>query len=239
MKLQKYKIGDIVNFYWIPLKKAGGSLEEVKGNGMVDGVEIINNKEQYLVEYNSNVYCISDYTNDYYSGGIFEAIVEKNPIRIDVCNYCQNKIHNACIGKENCELKSNDYNPKQIYIGDSVLYNKKRYTVYGIYLYNKVGLIDEAFKYYGVAEISSKNSAISVEDRKVYYLLREEKYNLNKFNLERHFYTYVSQKEIIVLDSGKRKEEVPRTNSVLKHLCDYCIFKDCTSCKFKNEITKI
>lgn len=239
MKLQKYKIGDVVNFYWIPIKKAGGKLEEVRGNGIVTGVEIINNKEQYLVEYTKYVYCISDYVNNYYSGGIFKVIVEKNPIRIDVCNYCQNKIHNVCIGKENCELRSNDYNPEQIYIGDSVLYNGKIYTVYGMYLYSKIGLIDDAFKYYGLKEVNSKDSALSVENRKIYYLLREEKYNLNKFNLERYFYTYVPQEEIVVLDSRKRKEEVPRTNSVLKHFCDYCIFKDCTSCKFKNEITKI
>lgn len=257
MKLQKYKLLDLVSFcididtYSLyPYSIVSDFIQNSKFSysGIITGVEIINNEESYLVEFSgedNSTFCIPVKENE-----ICEIIKEEYPWRTNICDYCKYKKHGVCIG-EDCMMKNNYY-PDQLYIGDSVLFNKKKYKILGMYFYGEVlklsqilpnnpnyvnsrirCILEVSCDYENLKNMSSlglSNFFItrSTHKKTIYYLLSKS----NKLYLNDKVYNSFTDEEgaFTRKEEWKRLEEIPR--KIFHKVCDYCIYNECKGCRF-------
>ena len=255
MKVQKYKLGDIVkvkfnNFFYdlrdIPdrLKKCGCELD-----GLILGIEILNSVERYFIKVQFEDNNISSKIMPFLVDDIIEVKVEGLPRRRSVCKDCPINIHyGGCdsIDRKLCTLNTKEF-LRQIYIGDTVKFSGNKYIVLGEYRCPDVNIIDwlsgiqeQSIDINNKIGITRYRNCISYNSSEyksiiscdyIYYLIREKKFaNRNmKFN-SRKFYSYVRSSDVLLMETIDQEPDRENTN-----LCSICILYKCDSlCRWKN-----
>lgn len=252
MKLQKYKLLDIVKFrfnstlsnlYGIDLvdfERDGGC--DPNQTGTIVGVDIINGFETYYIHF----------AGKYVIGVDVKAIdcvvKEISPRREDFCELCKikeklNDIDDLC---RECSLRiDNSSYIDQIYLGDIVKYKGEKCMIYGEYLkaikpklYLLLGNLANLSSY---MKFKCRNYIIVIGglgqfvDHTRNYLIRpyDEKKSELKFNLSSlEYYDIPERSEIFPIVEGKRKEEPKRKtcSTYVKDLCKVCPFEDTEEC---------
>lgn len=239
MKIQKYKLGDIVEFN-IDVLNDYSSLPEYfycrdgKFEGTIIGVELLNDKENYFVRIDDEEmwYVIGIHLCD-----ITKLVKEGSGYRKNLCNYCKLRDLDIC---SECPYKNKlDNDSNQLYIGDSVLFNRKRYIILGTYYIRSVEAIDSMMSiqnkhswykktgsYFGTSEIKYDKKS-----KNIYLLLREYVLKDCELKLDRKFYSYVNSIDVNPMEKWKIEEEPKRLHDFrMNDLCKICPYEDTEEC---------
>lgn len=239
MKIQKYKLGDIVEFN-IDVLNDYSSLPEYfycrdgKFEGTIIGVELLNDKENYFVRIDDEEiwYVIGIHLCD-----ITKLVKEGSGYRKNLCNYCKLRDLDIC---SECPYKNKlDNDSNQLYIGDSVLFNRKRYIILGTYYIRSVEAIDSMMSiqhkhfwykktgsYFGTNEIKYDKKS-----KNIYLLLREYVLKDCELKLDRKFYSYVNSIDVNPMEKWKIEEEPKRLHDFrMNDLCKICPYEDTEEC---------
>lgn len=239
MEIQKYKLGDVVKFN-IDVLNDYSSLPEYfycrdgKFEGTIIGVELLNGKENYFVRIDDEEiwYVIGIHLCD-----ITKLVKEGSGYRKNLCNYCKLRDLDIC---SECPYKNKlDNDSNQLYIGDSVLFNRKRYIILGTYYIRSVEAIDSMMSiqhkpswykktgsYFGTSEIKYDKKS-----KNIYLLLREYVLKDCELKLDRKFYSYVNSIDVNPMEKWKIEEEPKRLHDFrMNDLCKICPYEDTEEC---------
>ena len=254
MKIQKYKIGDVVrvNFdntlYDLILPER---LEKCVLKGEILGVEILNSIERYFINVEieeENLGIAISRIMPFLVDDILGVVTEGNPRRRSICKDCpMNLYYGSCDDKDKefCFLNTDEYS-EQLYIGDTVKFLGKEYVILGEYKCPDVNILDKISairerevdansiirtRYRNsIFENTFEYRAMMEFGNNINYLVREKKYITNdlKFN-SRKFYSYVSRSDILLI---KPIDQEPwRKNT---DICKICILEECKPlCRWK------
>lgn len=238
MKIQKYKLGDVVKFN-IDLNDYSSLPEyfycrDGKFEGTIIGVELLNGKENYFVRIDDEEiwYVIGIHLCD-----ITKLVKEGSGYRKNLCNYCKLRDLDIC---SECPYKNKlDNDSNQLYIGDSVLFNRKRYIILGTYYIRSVETIDSMMSiqhkhswykktgsYFDTSEIKYDKKS-----KDMYLLLREYVLKDCELKLDRKFYSYVNSIDVNPMEKWKIEEEPKRLHDFrMNDLCKICPYEDTEEC---------
>lgn len=238
MEIQKYKLGDVVEFN-IDVLNDYSSLPEYfycrdgKFEGTIIGVELLNDKENYFVRIDDEEiwYVIGIHLCD-----ITKLVKEGLGYRKNLCNYCKLRDLDICLECPYKKKLDNDNN--QLYIGDSVLFSNKRYIILGTYHISSIETIDDMMSiqhrhsWYKKSAITYFNTNVEKydkESRNIYLLLREYALRDCEIKLERKFYSYINSRSIKLIEKWKIEEEPKRLHDFrINDLCKICPYEEDT-----------
>lgn len=237
MKIQKYKLGDVVKFN-IDLNDYSSLPEyfycrDGKFEGTIIGVELLNGKENYFVRIDDEEiwYVIGIHLCD-----ITKLVKEGSGYRKNLCNYCKLRDLDIC---SECPYKNKlDNDSNQLYIGDSVLFNRKRYIILGTYYIRSVETIDSMMSiqhkhswykktgsYFDTSEIKYDKKS-----KDMYLLLREYVLKDCELKLDRKFYSYVNSIDVNPMEKWKIEEPKRLHDFRMNDLCKICPYEDTEEC---------